>query len=553
MTPLPPDLQDIDNRLNTDLVYFMAEAPMMVLDKQGHLVVFRLNKAQKYLHDKLEEQKKRTGKVRALILKGRQEGCSLYVTGRNYHITTRRPGVSTLLISHEGKATQHLFSMFDRYQNHMDTRLKPTEGAANRTQQTFPALDSQITVGTAGNEDVGRSGTNQIFHWSEAAYTDNAEAIQDGAMQTVPDLPGTEIILESTANGPTGLFYSMCQDALHGRGEYQLIFIPWWWMDEYEADSSNHPPLDDEEAYGAENLREYPSLRQVRKLNWRRNKVHEFSAGGGVEKGLRKFKQIYPANPIEAFQASGKGLFTAGAITAARKNITLTDEQAPVVLGVDTAGNGAGSDRSLIVVRQGRHVRAIIKIPKQPNMDMAVAGAVIREIQAWGASMAFIDIGYGHGTLDRLNELKWGRYVMGVGFGEGATRNDVYLNKRSEMIIDAADWINGGGVRIVDDDEFHADLAIIPVDSNTSNGLRYIVAKNDIKKVYNGKSTDILDAFALTFAYPVRRAALPGAGGGGGGGGEESGWKKKTVGGPLSSVNRRRGQRGGTGRDGRGR
>lgn len=515
----------------------------MVLDKQGRLVTFRLNRAQKYIHEKLEEQKRKTGKVRALILKGRQEGCSLYITGRNYHITTRRPGISALLISHEGKATQHLFSMFDRYQNHMDERLKPQEGAANRTQQTFPALDSQITVGTAGNEDVGRSGTNQVFHWSEAAYTDNAEAIQDGAMQTVPDLPGTEIILESTANGPTGLFYSMCQDALHGRGEYQLVFVPWWWMDEYEAVSSTHPPLEDEQVYAQENLKEYPVARVERKLQWRRNKIHEFIAGGGLEKGLRKFREVYPANPIEAFQASGKGLFNAGAITAARKNLSLTDEQAPVILGVDSAGNGSDADRSTIVVRQGRHWITTIKVAKQPNMDMAMAGAIIQALKEYHADMCFIDVGYGHGTLDRLHELGYRRQVMGVGFGEGAERKDVFLNKRTEMICTAADWVNAGGVRIPDDDEAHADLAIIPIDNTTSNGLRYIVPKKDIKKIYNGESTDILDAFALTFAYPVRRSISGAAGGSYVAGAEANGWTKKEKGSPLSSVNRMRGKR----------
>lgn len=544
MSPLPPELQHVDDKLNNDFAYFLAEAPMMVLDKQGRLVPFRMNTAQAYIHKKMEEQRRKVGYVRALILKGRQEGCSLYMTARNYWKVTRNQGVSALLVSHQGQATQHLFSMIARYNKYTEELLRPETGAANRTQLKFPSIESQFTVGTAGNEDVGRSGTNQIFHWSETAYTDNAEAIQDGAMQTVPDVPGTEIALESTANGPAGLFYNMCQAALRGEGKYQLIFVPWWWMEEYQALVDDNSALtEEEEKYAHENFgdrpetgqREYTKAIKRLKLLWRRNKIVEFSGEGGWEKGVRKFRQVYPANPIEAFQASGDGLFSGGAITAARAS-KLEDPLAPKIGGCDSAGNGPKGDRTILAFRQGRHCTDYITVPKQPNMDMAVAGVIIREINARGLDMMFVDVGYGHGTVDRCHELGYGRFVQGVSFGEGATRNDVYLNKRSEMICEFADAVNKGDYRLPDSDELHSDMAVIPVDRTSSNGLRCIAPKEDIKKLHNGKSTDILDAFVLTYAYPVRRGQQTGAVT------ERSsvgGWKKKDGGkSPLTSRRR---------------
>lgn len=545
MSPLPPELQVIHERLNNDLRYFFREAPIMVLDKRGQLVNFRLNRAQEHIHECLEKQKRETGMIRALILKGRQEGCSLYLTARNYHRVSRTPGVSALLISHEGKATDHLFSMIKRYQKYVHPALKPEEAAANRNQLKLASLESQFCVGTAGNEDIGRSSTNQVFHWSEGAYTDNAEAIQDGAMQTVPDIAGTEIIIESTANGPNGLFYNMCQDALHHRGKYQLIFVPWWWMEEYAETQDGGSELTEEETeYATQNLGEYSQKDQRLKVLWRRNKILEFSGGGGFEKGVRKFRQVYPANPIEAFQASGDRLIQGGAITAARKSV-ITDEGAPIIMGVDSAGGGVDSDRTILTFRQGRHFTDFIAIPRQPNMDMAVAGVCIREINRRGVAMCFVDVGYGHGTVDRMHELGYRRVVQGVGFGEGAMRPDVYMNKRSEMIIAVADWVNAGSVRIPDSDEVHSDLAVMPLDNTTSNGLRYIVPKKDIKKLHNGKSTDIYDALALTFAYPVRRG-VSGSVGGPGGRDEAgmSGWKKKGGGAsPLTSEKRFKGNR----------
>ena len=66
-------------------------------------------------------------------------------------------------------------------------------------------------VGTAGTRDVGRSKTLQPFHGSEVAFWPNARTHFAGVLQAVPDLPGSEIILESTANGAGGEFHGRWQ------------------------------------------------------------------------------------------------------------------------------------------------------------------------------------------------------------------------------------------------------------------------------------------------------------------------------------------------------
>ena len=119
--------------------------------------------------------------------------------------------------------------------------------------------------------------------------------------------------------------------------------------------------------------------------------------------------------------------------------------------------------------------------------------------------MVFIDRGYGEGTIDRLRELQFGRHVMGIAFNEQALAPDLYLNKRSEIIMECAKWINARGVRIPDKDDIHADFASMPLDEETSNGLHFIKSKREIKKLL-GRSPDIFDAVALTFSYPVRQS-----------------------------------------------
>ena len=56
-----------------------------------------------------------TGKVRALILKGRQQGCSTYVAARFYHRVTQHPGRRDFILTHEEDATQNLFAMVERF------------------------------------------------------------------------------------------------------------------------------------------------------------------------------------------------------------------------------------------------------------------------------------------------------------------------------------------------------------------------------------------------------------------------------------------------------
>src|SRR3546814_17839588 len=121
----------------------------------------------------------------------------------------------------------------------------------NAKELTFGLLDSGYQVGTAKAAGVGRSDTIQFFHGSEVAHWANAEEHAAGALQAVPRAAGTEVILESTANGVGGLFYNLWQAAVRGEGDYQAIFIPWFRHGDYPHDgrrlwSDPRPPRDRE-------------------------------------------------------------------------------------------------------------------------------------------------------------------------------------------------------------------------------------------------------------------------------------------------------------------
>ena len=127
------------------------------------------------------------------------------------------------------------------------------------------------------------------------AYWPNAETHVAGALQAVPDEPGTEIILESTSAGRQGLFYEMCAAAMRGEGEYILVFIPWFWQREYRKTvPPGFEPTADELAYQA------AYGLDLEQIVWRRAKIVELN-------GVHNFRREYPATAAEAFSAEVPG------------------------------------------------------------------------------------------------------------------------------------------------------------------------------------------------------------------------------------------------------
>jgi intein/homing endonuclease len=272
-----------------DLLQF-APSFYHIADKSGRLVPFKLNRAQLYIHQRLEEQRKATGMVRALILKGRQQGCSTYVQSRFLHQVLTKPGTQAFILTHHSDATRNLFDITKRYYKNLPDGLAPKATQDSHNRLTFgKPLESGYRVGTAGSGDVGRSQTNQLLHLSEYAFYQNTADIKKGLENTVADIEGTEKIKESTANGVTNDFYRDWQAAKSGQSHWQAIFVPWFWQDEYTANDDGFVPTLEEQTwlqlYGANGL-------TTKHLAWRRIKLSDMD--GDDDQKARSFSQEYP-------------------------------------------------------------------------------------------------------------------------------------------------------------------------------------------------------------------------------------------------------------------
>lgn len=477
------------NRLQNDYRYFAAKS-LQVKAKSGQLLPFIFNQPQNFLHAALEKQLMATGKIRALILKGRQEGCSTYIAGRFYWKATRNQGQSVFVLSHEADTTEKLFQMVGRFHELCPDPVKAKTDIENRRRIVFTGLESEYFVGTAGNENVGRGGTVQLLHASEAAFYPSAVGFSTGLLQSVPDLPGTEVILESTANGMDPVFYVMCMDALAGKSEYQLIFLPWFWMLEYRKKvPEDFKPTEEEEDL----KRTY--LLDDEQIFWRRMKIAEL-------KDVKLFMREYPNNIHEAFTTTGSSLINPQKIMDARKS-NVIDKEAALIMGVDPNEHSA---KGSIAFRRGRQMLKHFEIEGRKPMEWV--GIIANFIDTHCPVKCFIDVSQGWSIVDRLNELGYGNVVVGIMFGEGALEDNVYLNRRAEMWCLMCEWFDGGGVSCPDEDLLHKHLVCVPGRKKTSSGLTKLEPKEKIIED-TGIDPHIGDAYALTFAMPVRRPDLP--------------------------------------------
>jgi len=496
--PNLPKYLATDRLFRANLEHYCAKL-CWILDKDQRLRPLIWNRAQRHVHKIIEQQKERTGKVRVVILKGRQTGISTYVCARFYHKTTLSPGLGqrTHIQTHEESSTKALYGMVARLHKHMLPDYNLATTAPNSF--VFASVDSRYTLSTAKNiSGTGRGTTPHNLHCSEFGFWPHADVHMSGIISAVPDTRGSEIIFESTANGASGAFYTMWQMAEAGESEYEPIFIPWWWIDDF----SNHNPPDNYVA--SEQEEDYGRLRSLNaaQVCWMHYK--NINLGGKPGELCPLFRQEYPGDPQEAFQASGQNPFIEPHyVVEAMAASIQPDQYSAHVLGVDPAFGGP--DKTRLIDRKGPVAGEIVnETYKVPTGDeMALANYIVRLIDIHQFDRVFIDAGVGgRGIVSRLIELGFGSIVSAVQFGSTPTEPKLYIQKRSEMWGNMRDWFKTpGGVSIPKDPQLHREICGPTFKQDEKHRIQ-LETKDKIRERLKF-SPDGADALALTFAETV--------------------------------------------------
>lgn len=500
----------IRQKLKDDFEHYAARC-LKIRSKSGKTEPLLLNRGQRFLHERIEAQRRETGRVRALILKGRQMGVSTYIGGRIYWRTTHTRGARAFILTHTDDATNNLFGFAKRYHDNCPSLVRPEMGHSNAKELTFPRLDSSYKVGTAGNKGVGRSETLQLFHGSEVAFWPHADEHFAGVMQAIADEPGTEALLESTANGLANVYGRQWKLAERGEANFEPIFIPWYWAEEYAAEPpSDWEPTPEWSDYGAAHGLTAQQLYWAYRKNRELISAEGGGMGGDINEPSPKFKQEYPGTASEAFETSGAGAFIDPLkVLKARK--AKVEGHGPIILGVDP--NRGGADKCGIVDRQGRRVgHHVCQRMNFGDDTMKIVGHVMNlyhRLRTVGLKKIVVDVtGVGAGVYDRLREQLPPGFVVGINFGAGALNPRKYANRRAEMHDLKREFYNDpAGVQVPDTDEFQSDeTAIIwgPTATHFRSNGQLIMEPKDAMKTRLGYSPDIADAHALTHAIDMR-------------------------------------------------
>ncbi|MFB1501498.1 hypothetical protein [Thiocapsa sp. N5-Cardenillas] len=469
---------------------FFAENFFKIRTKSGAVLPFVLNKAQIYVHDLLEQQIKDTGRVRAVCLKGRQQGLSTYVQARYFHKTITNRGIKTFILTHEAAATKNLFEMTKRYYEYLPVGLCPKADKDSVKELNFSAFDSGYAVGTAGNKGAGRSQTIQLCHGSECAFWPHAEEHAQGLLQAIGGQDGTELILESTANGIGNYFHSVWTGAEQGTNGFIPIFLPWYWQPEYtDAGKDFRPSESDDEIY--EQYKDNGLT--MAHLAWRRKKIYEFHNEYDI--GVIRFDQEYPIDSNCAFKNPIDDTFIHASHVVRARKCTI-DSDSALIIGVDPAIGD--NDRCAIIRRRGRMAFGIEVLRNHNTMELA--GRLKTIIDRERPTKVCIDpIGIGAGVVDRLQEMGY-ECVEGVNVARSANDRERFANLRAELWSEMRDWFTGElPVSIPDSDELHRDLCSLGY-KHRSNGQLLIESKDDLRK-RGMPSPDIADALMLSFAF----------------------------------------------------
>lgn len=325
-------------------------------------------------------------------------------------------------------------------------------------------------------------------HNSEIAYFRDFEKIMGDLNQTVPDLPGTLVIGETTANG-MNMFYDEWIKAIEGTTSWIPIFIPWFVLDEYSM------PLENGELYPIGGIKFESELTKVmfseeevkikeeneltdEQINWRRYAIVNKCGGD-----LNRFDQEYPTCWEDAFKMSGKLFFDKNGLEKQESKVPIsTGEIALVdnmytfrelptgrikiyaypvqgdtyVVAGDTSEAVGNDEAGLLVLNKRTNETVAVVVGQVPPEDIANLGVDLAEFYN-KAVLAIENRGYGY-AANQTAYRRYGNVYRKVITRKGTIERtqDLGFNTNSvtrpEMLSRMAEEVSINSTKLVDKD-----------------------------------------------------------------------------------------------------
>lgn len=215
----------------------------------GGMIPFRLNFAQLYLLEILEEMRIAGMPIRLILLKARQWGGStlvqLYMAWVQLFV---KEGWYSVIIAQTKDTAKRIKAMYKKVLDNFPSFVFRVPGLQFSPYEKSSAdsvisdtsgnivRDCVITVASYENFESTRGMDYAMAHFSECAYwkkTDgkSAEQVITNIDSNILEEPLTIEISESTANGMSGYFYDEYQMAKAGTSSRKAVFVPFFFIE----------------------------------------------------------------------------------------------------------------------------------------------------------------------------------------------------------------------------------------------------------------------------------------------------------------------------------
>lgn len=305
----------------------------------GTDVLFRLNRPQRKLINRLEGMRKAGKPIRLILLKARQWGGStaiqIYMAWLQL---VHEVGLNSLIIAHQGAGSDEIKDMFDRVIKSYPVEMlhalgesyspnEPKIVGVGKSGNIFrvPQRNCKIKIGTAERPNSCRGGDYNLVHLSEvglwkATEGKKPEDIVRSACSGILLKPYTMIVYESTPNGVGNFFHKEYLAAKKGKSQFESLFVSWFEIEQYELafasgtekreyikqlyeSRENDEVLSDREEPGTYMWRLWERGATLEALHWYESERSKYTNHGDMA-------SEYPSDDIEAFTYSGRKVFS---------------------------------------------------------------------------------------------------------------------------------------------------------------------------------------------------------------------------------------------------
>ncbi len=309
-------------RLKHDFEFWCATCVTVRHKTTGQMMRLTLNYPQRRLLAAMEQQRLAGMPVRVILLKARQWGGSTLV--QMYFAwmqCCRRKQWHSLICAHVKDTAATIRGMYATmladYPEHLwledeKPRLTGYEGSANI--KSIPGRDCRITTTSAMSPESVRGLDCSMAHLSEVAFWKDAdtmspEMLVQSVCGGIPLITDTVVVMESTANGVGNFFHRAWCNAKNGDSDYAAVFVPWYEIDIYSMEVKD-PENAVKELDSYERMLWDQGL-TLEQIWWYHRKRREMHSDTGMH-------AEYPTTDIEAFDATGRGVFDADMVERMR-------------------------------------------------------------------------------------------------------------------------------------------------------------------------------------------------------------------------------------------